>query len=104
MLVSILFPLVATLVLGVIGIAIFSGIMGKVLKLSPTMAIAIGSSALFGFPGTFIISNEVANANGKSPEERGAILDAILPKMLVAGFITVTIASVVLAGIMVKMI
>jgi hypothetical protein len=104
MLVSILFPLVATLVLGVIGIAIFSGIMGKVLKLSPTMAIAIGSSALFGFPGTFIISNEVANANGKSPEEREAILDAILPKMLVAGFITVTIASVVLAGIMVKMI
>lgn len=104
MLVSILFPLVATLVLGVIGIAIFSGIMGKVLKLSPAMAIAIGSSALFGFPGTFIISNEVANANGKSPEEREAILDAILPKMLVAGFITVTIASVVLAGIMVKMI
>ncbi|NLL82549.1 MAG: hypothetical protein GX231_09620 [Tissierellia bacterium] len=100
MVLSLAFPLVGALVFGVIGIAIFSSIAGKVLKESMPMAIAIGTSALFGFPGTFIISNEVANANGKTEEERQAILGAILPKMLVAGFMTVTIASVVLAGVM----
>lgn len=104
MLLSLLFPLVGSLVLGVIGISIFSTIAGKVLKVSMPMAIAIGTSALFGFPGTFIISNEVAMANGKTEEDRQIILDEILPKMLVAGFITVTIASVVLAGFMAPLI
>ncbi len=104
MLLSILFPLVVSLVLGVIGISIFSGIAGKLLGYSMEMSIAIGVSALFGFPGTFIISNEVANANGKTEMERTLILDSIMPKMLVAGFVTVTIASVVLAGIMVNLI
>ena len=50
-----------------------------------------------------ILSNEVAVANGKTEEERKRILDEILPKMLVAGFATVTVGSVVMAGIMVNM-
>ena len=104
MIASLAFPLVGSLVFGVIGISIFAGLAGKLLKMSIPMAIAIGVSALFGFPGTFIISNEVANANGKTEEERQIILDEILPKMLVAGFITVTIASVVLAGVMAPLI
>jgi MFS family permease len=104
MLATILFPMIATLLLGAIGISIFSGITGKLLGYSPEMAIAIGATALFGFPGTFIISNEVANANGKTDEERAAILHEIMPRMLVAGFVTVTIASVILAGFMAKLI
>ncbi len=104
MLLSLLFPIVGSLVLGTIGIIIFSALVGKVLRVPMNMAIAIGVSALFGFPGTYIISNEVANANGKTAEERKMILDQILPKMLVAGFITVTIASVILAGFMSKLI
>ncbi len=103
MLVSLLFPIVASLTLGTIGIIIFSVIVGKILKISPAMSIAIGSTALFGFPGTYILSNEVANANATNEEEKELILGEILPKMLVAGFITVTIASVVLAGVMAKL-
>lgn len=104
MILSIAFPLVMSLVLGVIGIVISSALMGKVLGYSFEMSTAIGISALFGFPGTFILSNEVAKANGETEEEREYILDNILPKMLVAGFMTVTIASVVLAGFMVNLI
>ena len=103
-LMGLLFPLVATLFLGSVGIIIFSIIAAKIFKMSVPMAIAIGTTALFGFPGTFILSNEVANANGKTDEERKLILDDILPKMLVAGFATVTIGSVIMAGIMSKMI
>ncbi|SDK93039.1 hypothetical protein [Natronincola ferrireducens] len=103
MVVSLLIPLVVSLTLGLIAIILSTTLFSKVIGYSKEMAIAIGVSALFGFPGTFIISNEVANAVGETKEEKQAILDEILPKMLVAGFITVTIASVVLAGFMVKM-
>ena len=104
MLLSLILPIISTLILGVIGFSVFSSIVGKFLGMNKFMSIAIGSSALYGFPGTFIISNEVANAVGKTPEERKIILDAILPKMLIAGFVTVSIASVVLAGFMSKLI
>ncbi len=103
MLLSLLFPLLASLSLGTIGIILFSSLIGKILGMSMNMAIAIGASALFGFPGTFIISNEVARSNTSNDEERELLLGEILPKMLVAGFITVTIASVVLAGFMSKL-
>jgi hypothetical protein len=40
---------------------------------------------------------------GGTEEERKFILDSILPKMLVAGFTTVTVGSVIMAGFMVNM-
>lgn len=104
MLLSLILPIVGCLFLGVVGLSIFSSIVGKLLGEDKYMAIAIGATALFGFPGTFIISNEVANAIGKTEEERKQILDAILPKMLIAGFVTVSIASVFLGGFMAKLI
>jgi hypothetical protein len=67
------------------------------------MCLAVGVCCLFGFPGTFIVSQEVANAVGETSEERDFILTGILPKMLVSGFTTVTIASVFLAGFLVKL-
>ncbi|MBR0576452.1 hypothetical protein KCG48_08880 [Proteiniclasticum sp. BAD-10] len=97
---ELLSTIVLSLVIGSVGIIIFSFLAGKILKVSPYLAVAIGASALFGFPGTYIISNEVAVATGENSEEVAAIVDAIMPKMLVAGFITVSIASVVLAGIL----
>ncbi|NLJ33449.1 MAG: hypothetical protein GX349_02510 [Firmicutes bacterium] len=99
MLAGLLAPMFGCLILGAIGIAIGSSIVGKFLGLSIEMSTAIGVSALFGFPGTFILSHEAAKAATTSPEGRQKVLDHILPKMLVAGFMTVTIASVVMAGI-----
>lgn len=100
---QILIPIVICLIIGTIGIGIFSIILGKIIKVGPWMSFAIGLSALFGFPGTFIVSTEVANGVGQNDEEIKLILSQILPKMLVAGFITVSIGSVVLAGIMAPM-
>lgn len=104
MLLSLLFPIVVSLSLALVGIILVSSLLSKLLGVSINMAIAIGTSALFGFPGTYILSNEVSNANGQTDEEKQFLLDEILPKMLVAGFITVTIASVILAGFMSKLI
>lgn len=100
LLLNLLPTILTTLFLGAVFIIIISIIVGRILKESMWMSIGIGISALFGFPGTVIVPNEVANSVGETEEESQAILEYIQPKMLVAGFITVSIASVVLAGIL----
>lgn len=102
-LLSLVKPILGSLAIAIFGIVVVSLLAGKLFGFSKEMSISIGLSALFGFPGTFILPSEVANAVGRNSEERQAILNHILPKMLVAGFVTVTIASVILAGIMVNM-
>lgn len=66
---------------------------------SVPMSIAIGLTSLYGFPGTMILSQEAAKGSGETPEEVAAIEGEILPKMIVAGFSTVTITSVIVTGI-----
>ena len=97
---NICMPIVICLVIGTIGIGIMSVLIGKILKVDGWMAFAIGSSALFGFPGTYIVSKEVASGVCDNEEDKKLVLSQILPKMLVAGFVTVSIGSVVLAGIL----
>ncbi len=91
-------PLLLAFLFGVAGIALFSGAVGTVLGYSVPMSIAIGLTSLYGFPGTMILSQEAAKGAGESPEEIAAIEHEILPKMIVAGFSTVTITSVVVTG------
>lgn len=84
---------------GSVGILVFTFIGSKIFKMSKWMCFGIGISALFGFPGTYIVSQEVTQSVGTTESEREAISSHILPKMLVSGFVTVSIGSVVLAGI-----
>ncbi|MEH7122621.1 hypothetical protein V7122_17850 [Bacillus sp. JJ1532] len=101
MLLEIIYPLVGTIVLGVIGMYIFSFIIGKVLKVSKEMAFAVSLTALYGFPADYIITNEVIKSLTKDKKEQEVLTSHMLPPMLVGGFITVTMVSVVLAGIFV---
>jgi hypothetical protein len=98
MMVEILYPLIGCIVLGVIGMYIFSFIIGKILKVSKEMAFAVSLTALYGFPADYIITNEVINALTEDEKEREALTSHMLPPMLVGGFISVTIVSVILAG------
>lgn len=102
MLISLIKPLVITLSIGVLGIIGFSSIMGKILGYDIGLSIVLGLTSLYGFPGTYILSTEAANGSGDTEEEKKTIENFLLPKMLVAGFVTVTISSVVLAGFLVK--
>ena len=98
MMMEILYPLVGCIVLGVVGMYIFSLFMGKVLKVSKEMAFAVSLTALYGFPADYIITNEVINSLTEDEKERAALTSHMLPPMLVGGFISVTMVSVILAG------
>jgi hypothetical protein len=94
-------PLLIAFVFGIIGIGLFSALVGKLLGYSVPMSMAIGLTSLYGFPGTMILAQEAARGAGESPDEVAAIEHEILPKMIVAGFSTVTITSVIVTSILV---
>ncbi|MGY4796271.1 hypothetical protein ACVNNN_14825 [Lysinibacillus fusiformis] len=102
MLMRIIVPLVVSIILAVIGMYIFSFIAGKVLKVSPNLAFAVSLTALYGFPADYILTNEVVKSSTTDEKEREMLLSHMLPPMLVGGFISVTITSVILAGIFVN--
>ena len=93
-------PLLVCVLIGTAAFAVVSILVGKIFGYSWQMSVAIGSSCLFGFPGTVIISNEVSESTRTTAEEKAAINAQIMPKMLVAGMVTVSITSVLVAGVM----
>ncbi|MBC1937842.1 hypothetical protein HCA69_15875 [Listeria grandensis] len=97
-------PLCIAFAIGVPGSVAFSAIVGKILGYSIPMSIAIGLTPLYGFPGTMILSQEAAKSVGENKEEIAAIEASILPKMIIAGFSTVTILSVVVTSILAEFI
>lgn len=96
-------PLVTIIIVGVAGMALTSIIAGKILGISWNMAFAVSLTALYGFPPNYILTEECVKALAETPEEHEYLMSKLLPMMIVGGFITVTITSVVIAGFFVKM-
>lgn len=99
MLASIIVPMIILIVLGVGGMAIFAFIVSKILKMSFALAFANGLTALYGFPPNAIITESTCSALAENPEEKDYLMSQMFPSMIVGGFTTVTITSVLLAGI-----
>lgn len=97
-------PLIGIIVFGVVGMGIFSIIAGKLLGISKEMSFAVALTALYGFPPNYIITEDVSKALAETPEEKEFLMDQMLPQMLVGGFTTVTIASVIIAGLFINLI
>lgn len=95
-------PLVGIIVFGVTGMAILSILIGKLLGYTKEMSFAIALTALYGFPPNYILTEEGAKALAENEEEKKFLMSEMLPEMLVGGFTTVTIASVIIAGIFVN--
>lgn len=103
MLKSIIVPMVVLILIGVAGMAIFSFIIAKILKMSFPLAFANGLTALYGFPCDAIITESTCNALGKTEEEKQYLMSKMFPSMIVGGFVTVTITSVFIAGLFAKL-
>lgn len=100
---SVLPPLAATALLGILGLFTAGLVTNRLFSLPFPLCVSLGVTCTFGFPTTMLVSQEVSAAMGRNEEERAALLHYLLPKMLVAGFVTVTITSVLLAGFVVTL-
>lgn len=96
-------PLVTIIIIGVAGMAVTSILAGKALGISWNMAFAVSLTALYGFPPNYILTEECVKALAETPEEHEFLMNKLLPMMIVGGFITVTITSVIVAGLFVNM-
>ena len=83
-------------------------VVGKLFKWSPALSIAAGFSCMFGYPITYTVAMEVVqgvtDGGDYTEQEVQRLTDYVLPKMLIAGVTTVSVASVVLAGVVAPMI
>lgn len=101
---TIVIQIVVLLILGVIGMFLASFILGRPFGMSWYMAFACSLTALCGFPADYVLSTEVChNLAGDNKEEEQFLLDNILPKMLIGGFATVSVASVIIASLFLKL-
>ncbi|WP_022820153.1 hypothetical protein [Fusobacterium russii] len=97
---SLIIPLIVLIALGIVGMAIGGIIVGKVLKVNWQMSFAIALNCLIGFPVNFLLTNEAIHVLAKTEEEKDFLSNTLVPTMLVGGFTTVTLGSVVFAGIL----
>lgn len=95
-------PVILIILIGVIGMAVLSIIAGKFLHVSWEMAFVTSLTALYGFPSNMILTKEATRAIAQNDQEQEYLMDVIFPQMLVGGFVTTTITSVIVAGIFVN--
>ena len=99
MLGSVIVPMLLLIVIGVAGMAIFEFVVAKLLKIDFCLALANGLTALYGFPPNAIITENTCKALGENKEEVDYLMSEMYPSMIVGGFTTVTITSVIIAGL-----
>ncbi|TDM05232.1 hypothetical protein [Macrococcus lamae] len=97
-------PVISILILGALGIIIGGYVGAKLVKWPPAKGMPVALTALFGFPGDYILCQEVARAHGQSEEEEQAIMQELVTPMLIGGFVTVTVTSVVIASYVMSLI
>jgi hypothetical protein len=86
------------------GMAIMAFIASKIFKTNTfNMCYSIILTAFYGFPVNVMLTTEAVEGATDNKGAQDAIRAQILPKMLVGGFTSVTVVSVVLAGFMLGM-
>lgn len=103
MLSSIIVPLIGIIVIGVASMVIVVFLVAKLFGYSRAMSVALSLTALYGFPPSFILTEEAVHSLTNDEKEKKYLMSQMLPKMLIGGFTTVTIVSVIVASIFINL-
>ncbi|MDR0641336.1 MAG: hypothetical protein LBG07_02630 [Treponema sp.] len=88
-------------VIAALAMALMAFIASKIFKSNTfAMCYSIILTAFYGFPINVMLTNEAVEGVSSDKDARRVISSHIMPKMLVGGFTSVTIVSVVIAGIL----
>lgn len=101
---SMLLPSIGIIIIGCIGLCLFSTLAGRLLGFRWELAMSVSLTALYGYPGNYILSQESVKAVAENEEQSQYLSSRIEPQMIIGGFTTVTIASVFVASIFIKFI
>ncbi|TVT27806.1 hypothetical protein FO441_08865 [Salinicoccus cyprini] len=94
----------AILGLGIVGIITGGFIASKLVGWHPYKGIPVALTALIGFPGDYLICEEVARSETDNLEDENALFQELVTPMLIGGFVTVTVASVFIASFIMSLI
>ena len=101
--VAMLVPLVIVLLVGTIGLAIFSILMGKVFKVNWRRCVIMGLSCLCSYPYNQMVVEESARINAANEAERNYITGILCPEVLVSSLVGVTILANIVAAVCASM-
>lgn len=101
---NIIMQIIVLIFLGLLGMFLASRVLAKPFGMSWQMAYACSLTSLFGFPADYILTSEVAHTVAGNKDEEKYLLHHMMPKMLVGGFATVSVASVIIASVFLKLI
>lgn len=96
-------PTVSILIVGGAGIVIGGFVATKLLRWKSTLGMSVALTAMYGFPADYLLTNEVARSIARDDDEKEALLNVMLPPMLVGGFTSVSAGSVVIASVLVSL-
>ncbi|WP_342387599.1 hypothetical protein [Salinicoccus bachuensis] len=92
------------LALGIFGIITGGFIASKLVGWHPYKGVPVALTALIGFPGDYLICEEVARSETNNLEDQNRLFQELVTPMLIGGFVTVTVASVFIASFVMSMI
>lgn len=92
------------LLVGIAGLLIGGFIVSKLVGWHPNKGMPVALTALLGFPADYILCEEVARGETDNEADRKALFDELVSPMVIGGFVTVTVASVFIASIIMGMI
>ncbi|MDR3215615.1 MAG: hypothetical protein LBT75_05040 [Bacilli bacterium] len=98
---KLLFPIAGLIFFGILGILIVCSVVGKLaFKYDWKLSFIMGLNCLLGFPLNYMLVLDAIEFSARNEKEKEYLTCRYVPMMLVAGFVTVTIGSVLLAGVM----
>ncbi len=99
MLAGVILPMIILIIVGVFGMGVLCFVISKILRMPFLLSYATALTALYGFPPNAIITESTCAALAQTPEEKDYLMSQMFAPMIVGGFTTVTITSVIIAGI-----
>lgn len=90
--------------LGIFGIIAGGLIASKLVGWHPYKGMPVALTALIGFPGDYLICEEVARSETDNAEDEAKLFQELVTPMLIGGFVTVTVASVFIATFVMSLI